>query len=65
MHHIAFDDDGDPLVAILETHAAFFLLKGIWLGCEERRDADNVIIIGILVFVHIGICKVTPEYLLV
>ena len=65
MHHIAFDDDGDPLVAVLETYTAFFLLKGIGLGGEERGHADNVVIVLILVFVHIGICKVTPEYLLV
>ena len=62
---MALDDDGNPLVAVLEAHAAFFLLKGIWLGCEERRDADNVIIIGILVLEHICISDFPPEDLLV
>ena len=62
---MALDDYGDPQVAILEAHAAFFLLKGICLGGEERRDADNVIIIGILVLVHISVCDFPPEDLLV
>ena len=62
---MALDDYGDPLVAILEAHAAFFLLKGICLGGEERRDADNVIIIGILVLEHICISDFPPEDLLV
>ena len=62
---MALDDYGDPLVAILEAHAAFFLLKGICLGGEERGDADNVIIIGILVLVHVGVGKFPTEDLLV
>ena len=58
---MALDDDGDPLVAILEAHAAFFLLKGIGLGGEERGHADNVTVVRVLIFVHICVSKLLAE----
>ena len=62
---MALDDDGNPLVAVLEAHAAFFFPKRIGLDGEERRDTDNVIVIRIPVLVHISVSEVTTEDLLV